>query len=66
MLAFISALMSAHNVMVIVAAFAGVSALLTAIANYLNAIGDKVPGWIGTILSEIAVIVKFINGNFKA
>ncbi len=42
------------------------SAILTAVASMLQALGDKVPGWLGSVVSGLGSIVHFINGNFGA
>jgi hypothetical protein len=62
MMVWLQSLLSAHALVVAVAAFAGISAILTAVGVYLQSIGDAVPGWLGTAISSIGSIIHFING----
>ncbi len=61
MLAYIQS----HMVLV-VPIFVLISAILSALAAFFVAIGDKAPSWIGTALGWIGTILHVLNGNVKA
>lgn len=59
---WLQGLITDHTVTVGIAAFTFISLVLTGIANYLQSIGDKVPGLLGTLSSGLASVIKFLNG----
>jgi phage-related protein len=63
MLNFLQGLMNGHTIVVIVAVFVFVSAVLSAVGNFLQAIGKQAPGWLGSIINGIASVVHFLNGS---
>lgn len=68
MLASITSLLSSGSIALVAAKvviFLGLlSALLTAIGSALQALGDKVPGWLGDLISWSGSAVHFINGVY--
>lgn len=60
--AFLQSLISAHTIVVAIAAFTGISTILSAVGIYLKDIGDKVPGWLGSVISACGSVVHFLNG----
>lgn len=60
--AFLQNLLTSHAVVVAIALFTALSTVLTAVGAYLQAIGDKVPGWLGSAISGIGSVIHFLNG----
>jgi hypothetical protein len=60
--AFLQTLLSSHGIVVAIALFSGVSAILTAIGAYLKSIGDVVPGWLGSVISGLGSVLHVLNG----
>ena len=54
-----------HTIVVASALFVALSHILSAVADYLTSIGDKVPGWLGSLSSVLSSIVGFLNGIKK-
>lgn len=52
-----------HGLVMILAVFAFVSTMLTALATLLQGMGKTVPGWIGSVSSVLASTLHFLNGN---
>jgi hypothetical protein len=48
---------------IFIAAFVFISAVLTGIANLLQALGDTIPGWLGTVISFLGNLTHLLNGN---
>ena len=42
------------------------SILLSAVASVFSALGDALPGWLGTASSAVSGIIHFLNGNLPA
>jgi hypothetical protein len=66
MSAFLTSLLSAHTVSVVIAGFVLVSSFLTALGVALKSIGDATPGWLGTAISWCGSVVHFLNGIFPS
>jgi len=61
-MAFLQNLLSQHTLIVAGACFTLVSYILSGVATALQAIGDQVPGWLGTVSGWAGSAVHFING----
>lgn len=65
-MSFIQGLINAHSVAFVVGAFALVSWVLNGVGTFLQAIGDKIPGWFGAVISWSGTVTHFLNGLISA
>ena len=66
MLATLLSYLQAHGIGTLLLVFTIASIVLSAVAQILQALGDQLPGWLGTIIDVVGRIVHFLNGNVAA